>query len=108
MTPAQAQIMALLESHIRNLRSNKNQTTVDEEYLSDYSKYIKELESESGEQLQRFCIDPTAIQTRRTGIQTFNEYGEPTSHNPTVRFCTKTYYLGQLEALLAYIKSVAE
>jgi hypothetical protein len=108
MTTAQAQIMALLESHIRNLKTNNNQTTVEEEYFGDYAKVIKELERESGENLQRFSLDQKAIQTRVSGIQTFNDYGELTSHNPRVRFCAKTYFIGQLEALLAYLKSVAE
>lgn len=100
------QIIALIQSHRQTLISNTQMTTVGEIYLQDYENYVNDLERESGENLQRFRIPHTAIQSRLVGTQTFDEYsGERTSNNRRERFCAKPYFLGQLDALLAYLKA---
>jgi soluble cytochrome b562 len=85
------QILALIESHKQRLLSNAQLTSVDEPYLQAYENHVKDLERETGENLQRFYIHESAIKNYRSG-----------------RFCDKSYFLGQLDALLAYLKSAAE
>lgn len=99
------QVLALVQAHRQQILSNPRMTTLTDPYISDYETYVRDLEHESGEDLSRFRIPASAIKTRSVDIQTFNEYLEPTSHDPPERWVERTYFLGQLDALLMYMKS---
>lgn len=100
------QILALVQAHRQQILANARMTTLTDPYISDYETYVRDLERESGEDLSRFRIPPSAIKSRSVGIQSFDEYtGQLTSHNPSERWVERTYFLGHLDALLVYMKS---
>jgi hypothetical protein len=87
-TETQLQILALVQSHKQTLIANTQMMAVEEVYLQDYDNYINDLERETDENLQRFRIPQSAIKS---------------SQNQ--RWCEKSYFLGQLDALIRYIQS---
>lgn len=99
------QILALVQAHKQQILSNPRMTTLTDPYISDYETYLNDLERESGQDLGRFRIPPSAIKSRIVGTQTFNEYFERTSNNRSERFCERAYFLGKLDALLIYMQS---